>query len=395
MSHERFIKVEGPDAGQLWKRLPLGDTGGRSEAWLRDTLRDHPEMVPVEEIDAAFGPLVTVCTELPTEAGPVDNVFISPRGRLTLVECKLWRNAEARRKLVAQVIDYASQISTWGYSRLQAEVNKRVGKTGNYLYELVRAKNPHIAEAAFVDATNEALRQARFLLLLAGDGIRSEVEKIGELLKKNAGAAYSFGMFEVALYQSPSGDVLAHPQVIAKTHNIERVVVVLQGAQAAPFAADDTAEDEEHATSPQKVIAEAVHSAAQEWFAPIVSAGFSDPNQEPPRYYWPHNVRAPLPWPGTWILGYRVSSPKPSVGVAIGGRKDPVAQLRTALLNERAQLVNELPQGTELSVERIGVEQPIAAFSNEDEARGWLIATMDKFSQVFRPRVAAMLGDTK
>jgi hypothetical protein len=395
MSQDGFVMVEGPQAKQLWKKLHMGATGGRSEAWLRDALHDNPELVPVADIDVTFGPLVSVCTELPTDVGPIDNVFINSHGRLTLVECKLWKNAEARRKLIAQVIDYASQVSRWDYSRLQAAVNQRTGSKGNYLFDLVKAKHDHLAEAAFVDATNRALREARFLLLLAGDGIRSEIEQIAELLKKNAGAAYSFGMFEVALYESPAGDVLAHPRVIAKTHNIERIVVVLQGAQVAPFAADDeTAEEAEQEPSGQRVAAEAVHAAAQQWFAPVISAGFSDPNQEPARYYWPHNARAPLPWPGTWILGYKLSGTKPAVGVSIAGRSEPAAQLRSALLDERSALVEELPEGTEISAERIGIAQPMSVFPDDDEARAWLIATMDQFSRVFRPRVAALRGDS-
>ena len=49
--------------------------------------------------------LTPLCTELRTEAGALDIAFINQFGRLTLVECKLWRNPEARRKVVAQALD--------------------------------------------------------------------------------------------------------------------------------------------------------------------------------------------------------------------------------------------------------------------------------------------------
>src|SRR6187402_2103650 len=106
-----------------WKRLPLGETAGRSEAWLRDTLHANPDILPVSDIDPAFTPLCPLCTELSTNAGPIDNVFINATGRLTLVECKLWRNPESRRKVVAQILDYAKELSRWSYSDLQARVN--------------------------------------------------------------------------------------------------------------------------------------------------------------------------------------------------------------------------------------------------------------------------------
>ena len=43
-------------------------------------------------------------------------------GYLTLVETKLWRNPEARRTVVAQIIDYASHLSTWTYDDLRQAV---------------------------------------------------------------------------------------------------------------------------------------------------------------------------------------------------------------------------------------------------------------------------------
>ena len=86
------------------QRLPLGETAGHDEAWLRDQLFDNPQCLPVNDLDPSFGPLIPLCRELRTEAGPVDIAYINQHGLLTLVECKLWRNPEARRKVVAQVI---------------------------------------------------------------------------------------------------------------------------------------------------------------------------------------------------------------------------------------------------------------------------------------------------
>ena len=71
------------------ERLAFGETGGRNEAWLRDTLFDHPELLPVRDVDPSFGPLIPLCKELRTEAGPLDIAYINQHGRLTLVECKL------------------------------------------------------------------------------------------------------------------------------------------------------------------------------------------------------------------------------------------------------------------------------------------------------------------
>jgi hypothetical protein len=112
------------EAGKLEKgeRVYLGDLKEKNEAWLRDTLFDNPEIIPTDEIDPAFGPLVPLCKELRTDAGPIDAVFVNEQGRLTLIECKLWKNPQARREFVAQTLDYVSALSGWTYADLQRQV---------------------------------------------------------------------------------------------------------------------------------------------------------------------------------------------------------------------------------------------------------------------------------
>ena len=51
--------------------------------------------------------------ELKTPAGPIDNFMVTPSGLPVLVECKLWRNPEARRQVVGQILDYAKELSRW------------------------------------------------------------------------------------------------------------------------------------------------------------------------------------------------------------------------------------------------------------------------------------------
>jgi hypothetical protein len=85
------------------------------EGWFQDLLLKNPSLIPIDEIEEVFGPLVPVARELPTAAGTVDLVYINPRGYITLVETKLFRNTEARREVVAQILDYASAMAGWTY----------------------------------------------------------------------------------------------------------------------------------------------------------------------------------------------------------------------------------------------------------------------------------------
>src|SRR5271165_3003544 len=47
-------------------RFPLGDLKGKNEAWLRDTLFKYPQIIPINDIDSTFGPLVPLCVEMHT-----------------------------------------------------------------------------------------------------------------------------------------------------------------------------------------------------------------------------------------------------------------------------------------------------------------------------------------
>jgi hypothetical protein len=85
-------------------RVADGDTV--SEADLQALIQAHPECLPISEIDAMFSAPVPICTELSTPAGPIDNFMVTSSGLPVLVECKLWRNPEARREVVGQILDY-------------------------------------------------------------------------------------------------------------------------------------------------------------------------------------------------------------------------------------------------------------------------------------------------
>ena len=118
MHGDFFLLERGGRVSSKAQRLPLGETRGRNEAWLRDTLFANPDLLPIGDIEPVYGPLLPLCIELRTPAGPIDIAFINPAGRLTLVECKLWRNSEARRKVVAQILDYARTVKSWSYADL-------------------------------------------------------------------------------------------------------------------------------------------------------------------------------------------------------------------------------------------------------------------------------------
>ena len=81
------------------------------EDWIQEFITNQPDIIPVNEIEPSFSPIIPIGKEVKTASGYIDNLFISPSGYLTIVETKLWRNPEARREVVGQIIDYTKEIN--------------------------------------------------------------------------------------------------------------------------------------------------------------------------------------------------------------------------------------------------------------------------------------------
>lgn len=208
--------------------LPLG--GGPeqiSEADLQQLIHNQPACLPIAEIDPLFCEPVPLCRELNTAAGPIDNLLVTPSGLPVLVECKLWRNPEARRHVVGQILDYAKQLTRWTASDLQREVARQVGGDGNPILRLLAEAGHEVDEITFNDALTHNLRRGRFLLLIVGDGIREGVEAIAEYLQVHAGLHFSLGLVELPVFVLPAGERLVVPRVLARTTLITREVITI------------------------------------------------------------------------------------------------------------------------------------------------------------------------
>lgn len=206
--------------------------GGYDEAWIRDLVLAHPEVVPLQEVDPSFGPLIPVCKELDTrEAGFADALFVNPLGMPTLVECKLWRNPEARREVVGQILDYARVLRRWTFSDMQREAARARREQGFDLFAHVRdaARLPDLDQAAFADNLTRNLGKGRLLLLVLGDGIREGVEAIAEYIQGTTGLHFTFGLVEAQVFELGDGRRIVQPRVLARTMIVNRTVTEASG----------------------------------------------------------------------------------------------------------------------------------------------------------------------
>ena len=99
------------------ERIPLNEKHFQ-ENWLQKIIHKNPQILPIDDIESGFAPLISLGREISTSVGYIDNLYISPNGYLTIVETKLWRNPEAKREVVGQIIDYAKELTNWNFTKL-------------------------------------------------------------------------------------------------------------------------------------------------------------------------------------------------------------------------------------------------------------------------------------
>ena len=207
------------------------------EGWLQRHIEANPELLPIGDIEPVFSPAVSIGLEVETSVGPIDNLFISPQGYLTIVETKLWRNPEARRQVVGQIIDYAKDISTWSYEHLDNKVreysNKRNANNKGILDIIEDLQDiDEIEKRNIVDTISRNLQKGRFLLLIVGDGIRESVEAMVDFLQKTPQLLFTLALLELQVYElegDGAGSFLIIPQIVVRTREITRAVVRVEG----------------------------------------------------------------------------------------------------------------------------------------------------------------------
>ena len=245
-SHPFLIK--GPDA-EGEELLPLQERAKvYDESWLQELLYRHPTILPVDEIDEAYGPPISLGREIAN----IDNLFISPKGLLTVVETKLWRNPEAHRTVVAQILDYAHTLTTWDYQELDSSVQslmaKRTGKPRS-IHSIVTEKRRtlDLTEIEFQERVQEGLTTGRFLLLIVGDKIFPGATQLAEIIQSAPHLQFSLGFVELQCFRVSREEewpLIVVPKFVIKTKEITRAVVKVLYEEKRPEIEVVTPEEE-------------------------------------------------------------------------------------------------------------------------------------------------------
>lgn len=211
----------------------MGQPGYR-EALLQHLIHSAPDCLPIRNIDPAFLGLKAVCTELPLREDVgryADNLLVNPDGRICLIECKLANNSEADRDVTAQLIDYAAALSRLDYAGLRDRVRQALpNSSSDPLLEAVlgAGADPDRGED-FVAGVERSLNTGEMLLLIVGDRIRPNTQRLVELLQERVNLGFTFGLVEMPVYATGAGGYVVHPRVVMKTEIVRRTVFLAAG----------------------------------------------------------------------------------------------------------------------------------------------------------------------
>jgi hypothetical protein len=229
LADEAFGLGREPGVGASWKRVRLGADGpNRKEAWLRDHIAANPELVLVpcrafELIDDEPWQLWAVEVGI-AAVGAVDVVLVSASGRVGLVEVKLARNPENRRKVVAQLLDYAIHLR-------ETELED--------LPSLPAEGNEPFADPEDV---RRRLQEGDYLLLVAADAADERAAKLTRaVLDRNAIHPWDLALVDLALFARPGArdedELLCVPNIVGGVRCESRHVVQVRVENRADKAA--------------------------------------------------------------------------------------------------------------------------------------------------------------
>jgi len=132
-----------------WQKLEPRVYG--KEHQLEELLAESPDLLPGEESER----VIFFKRQVPLGQNAVDLLGVTSAGSITVVECKLDCNREARRTVIAQILEYGSQL--WGMEYDEFEGLLSQGREEPLADTVRRLAGPGWSEEAFVAGAKRAL----------------------------------------------------------------------------------------------------------------------------------------------------------------------------------------------------------------------------------------------
>jgi hypothetical protein len=207
----------------IWRRSeeewrPLLPTAFTSEEALHDLVEEAPHLLPL-----AGDPTLTVLgREVQIGPGVADLVAVDADGRLTVIEIKLRKNAEARRAVVAQILTYAAYLKRFAFEELEALLRPHLAQLdATSIADAVGRSDQsgQFDSRGFEDALTACLANGAFRLVLVLDAAPSElVQLVGYLESISSGIVVD--LVTVSAFEVGEEQILV-PQRVDPEHEFD------------------------------------------------------------------------------------------------------------------------------------------------------------------------------
>ena len=400
MGAKKAVLIDGDGKTKTeFMKVGIGSGNRFDEKWLQDQIFEDISLLSV--IDPSFEKiaLVPLCREFALH-DTVRNVFldilaVTATGQLVLVECKLWKNPQARREVVAQIFEYASLLKSLSYGDLVAKLKKSIssGEEDPILHQF-RMNGVEFDEARLIDNVSHSLKTANFQLVIAGDGIRADLVNLTKSTNFS-GVIGDLSLLEISLYQSSLGATILVPSVPAKTETVVKTIMLTRDGDIALVEEDADLLDAEDA--PNSVGNQTRAMNKEFWDLFLTQMKFDNPEQSAPRRNGVNAIKAVIPEPFKWVTAWRSKNNK--IGVFARCASEDVDQVYEFFLDKKSQLESELGPEVRLEFNRDGSNWENAFFisiqndsvgdiydrDTYDSQIAWLSENLNNYVTTLRP----------
>ncbi|MEZ4218986.1 MAG: endonuclease NucS [Myxococcota bacterium] len=160
------------------------------EAALHALVEDAPQLLPLAGADG----LAILGREVAVGSGYVDLRGVESSGRLVVIEIKVAHNAEARRKVVSQVLDYAASLRGTSLDSLERTLAPSLRAQGfTAIEDVVRAQSQSGAfdVATLREGLAASVTSGRFRLALVLDTVPLQLAGLPATSPPSPGASTS------------------------------------------------------------------------------------------------------------------------------------------------------------------------------------------------------------
>ena len=402
-SGDIFAISEDGELLERFVRRPLNVGAQFDEKWLQEVLFANIDLI--QPTDASYDriQLVPLCRELNLNDG-IRNLFldilaITETGRLILIECKLWKNPQARREVLAQAFEYASLLQSLSYSDLSSKLRRHIdsGSEDPIIFAL-RSAGISVDESLLISRIDQGMKKGNFHVVIAGDGIRTDLVNLVNS-PAMTGMTADLSLLEIAVHQDGEDKTLLSPSVPQEIETVTRTVLISTEGMPVSIEEDETEINplpNQASPTQRRMKEEKKELNTLFWQKAIEEIKFSHPDQDPLRRGGSNWSKALLPAPLKWITAWR-SKDQIGVFLRIDGEDIPKYKVffeeRLDLMREEISSdisVNIPAEGSDgwstalfLSVNysEIDVYDP----NTMDLQIEWLAEHLDKFVNYIRP----------